>query len=71
MWGLSIILISLLYWYNNSWQFLTSVFLIIAIVAFILLFYADESLRFYISVKKDYAKAKLILNKVAKVNRNL
>ena len=51
MWGLSIILISAMYWINSDWRFLSVLFLIIAIVVLVSTLFSDESVRFLTSVR--------------------
>jgi hypothetical protein len=68
MWGLSIISISLLYWVDASWRFLTIVFLILAVSVFFSTLFTDESVRFLCSVRSNFPEARRILDKVALVN---
>jgi MFS family permease len=68
MWGLSMMIISLVFLANNDWRFLTGFMLTISVIVFFTTFMTDESVRFLTSVKGDFINAKHNLNKVARLN---
>jgi len=69
MWGLSIILTACLFAIDENWRFLSAVFLVFGVGTQFIIFFADESTRFLVSMRENFPEAKRILNKVARINK--
>jgi hypothetical protein len=70
-WGLSIVIMALLYNLKDSWTFLTLVMICFTVFVGTLILSSDESVRFQTSVKKNFSEARRILAKVAALNRSI